>query len=90
MRKAKNDVNLGINRVQKLLNYCAPLFSPDQKHAIEEMYLYGYDQDSIEKGIEKPIKENDHCMDAIRYAVMGAWKDMKRLLPMLASGEKEE
>lgn len=90
MRKAKNDVNLGINRVQKLLNYCALLFSPDQKHAIEEMYLYGYDQDSIEKGIEKPIKENDHCMDAIRYAVMGAWKDMKRLLPVLASGEKEE
>ena len=54
----------------------------------EEIYQYAYDEDSIEKGDEKPIKVNDHCMDAMRYAVMGAWKHMKMMLPFL-NDEKE-
>lgn len=52
------------------------------------MYLYGYDPKSIEAGQEKPIKEDDHCQDATRYAVMGMWKYIRQLLPNLA--EKEE
>ena len=36
---------------------------------------------SIEKGKEVPVKEDDHCMDAIRYCVMGAWKRLKYWLP---------
>lgn len=90
LRKANNDVKLGITRVQKLLNFSALLFCPEQKYLQEEMYLYGYDVDSIAKGDEKPIKENDHCMDAMRYMCMGVWNHMRKLLPALNAGEKGE
>ena len=90
IREADNTVALGINRVQKLLNYCALFICSGQKEAVKEFYLYGYDPASIEKGTEKPIKENDHCMDAIRYAVMGEWKTIRRLLPAIAREEKKD
>ena len=37
---------------------------------------------AIEKGKEVPVKEADHCMDAIRYVVMGAWSKIKHWLPL--------
>lgn len=82
VRSAENDVALGISRVQKVLVFDILSISPDQEHAIEEFGLYEYDKKSIEKGKEVPIKENDHCMDAIRYAVMGAWRRIKYWLPV--------
>ena len=36
----------------------------------------------IEKGKEEPIKVSDHCMDAIRYMVMGMWTKIKAWLPV--------
>ena len=81
--KTDNTVGLGINRVQKLLIYDALQISPKQKELQSEMYLYGYDPDSIERGEEKPIKENDHCQDAMRYLVMGLWKYIVNMLPIL-------
>lgn len=81
IRDAKNDVALGISRVQKTLIFEIMSIAPAQEHATEEFGLYEYDKKSIEKGKEIPIKENDHCMDAIRYAVMGAWDKIKYWLP---------
>lgn len=82
VRSAENDVALGISRVQKALVFDVMTISPDQENAIEEFGLYEYDKKSIEKGKEVPIKGNDHCMDAIRYAVMGAWRRIKYWLPV--------
>ena len=82
VRSAENDVALGISRVQKVLVFDVLSISPLQENAIEEFGLYEYDKKSIEKGKEVPIKENDHCMDAIRYAVMGAWRRIKHWLPV--------
>lgn len=81
VRDAENDVALGISRVQKVLTFEVMSVAPAQEHAIEEFGLYEYDKKSIEKGKEVPIKDNDHCMDAIRYVVMGAWKYIKYWLP---------
>ena len=50
-------------------------------YAVSEFGTYEYDKKSIEKGKEVPVKEDDHCMDAIRYCVMGAWKRLKYWLP---------
>lgn len=86
---ANNDVKLGISRVQKVLGLQLIYISPNQKHLINEMYLYEYDADLIEKGKEEPIKQNDHCQDALRYLVMGIWKYLKVLLPILKDMEKE-
>lgn len=83
-RDAENAVALGISRVQKLLIYDCLRFSPSQVEQKKEMYLYSYDPDSVERGEEKPIKTSDHCQDATRYAVMGAWKWIKQMLPQLA------
>lgn len=80
---ADNTVALGIARVSKLLTYATLTLSPTQLHAIEEMYLYQYNEDLIDKGKEVPIKENDHCMDAMRYLIMGFWKYIKSVLPVL-------
>jgi len=88
IHNANNDVALGISRVSKLLSYGVLLFSPKQKHQIEEMYLYQYNEDLIEKGREEPIKQNDHCCDATRYLIMGFWKTLKVLLPYLKLTER--
>ena len=54
---------------------------PLQENAIDEFGTYEYDKKSIERGKEEPVKVDDHAMDAIRYAVMGMWKYLKRWLP---------
>lgn len=90
VRDAENDVALGISRVQKALTFNVMSVAPAQEHAVEEFGLYEYDKKSIEKGKEVPIKDNDHCMDAIRYVVMGAWKYIKYWLPVDEMDEMEE
>ena len=81
IRDAENDVALGISRVQKALTFGIMSIAPAQENLIREMGLYQYDKKSIEKGKEIPVKEEDHGCDATRYAVMGAWKYVKRWLP---------
>lgn len=88
IRDAQNDVALGISRVQKALTFGILKIAPAQKMAQEEFGMYEFDRKSIERGEEVPVKANDHAMDAIRYAVMGAWKYIKRWLPRDV-GEKE-
>lgn len=87
---AENDVKLGISRVQKLLIFEILEVSPDQEHLRVEFGLYEYDKKSIEKGNEVPVKQFDHCLDAVRYMVMGAWRKVKRWIPEKAmEGELE-
>lgn len=88
--EADNRVNVGINRVQKLLSFNLLTLSREQKNAISEMYLYSYDEKSIERGIEKPVKLNDHAQDAIRYLVMYLWRYIGKVLPYLRDKEDKE
>lgn len=90
IRNAENDMALGISRVQKLLTFGRLTLAPGQTNARREFGLYEYDKKSIEHGQEKPIKTNDHAMDAIRYAVMGAWSKLKPYLPATGDDKKEK
>ena len=90
IRDAENDVALGISRVQKLLTFQRLTVSPSQENAVREFGLYEYDKDSIERGREVPVKQNDHCMDAIRYLVMGMWSKIKNYLPVRDKEEEPE
>lgn len=83
IKDADNTVLLGINRLQKLMALGSLFISPEQKHLIAEEYLYSWDEDLLDKGKEQPIKDNDHCQDGTRYLVMGFWKYIKQLIPML-------
>ncbi len=89
IKNAKNEVPLGISRVQKMLSFQCLFISPKQKNLIKEMYMYEYDADLLEKGKEVPIKTNDHCQDALRYLIMGIWKFIRQMLPMLKVGDEE-
>lgn len=90
MRDAENEVALGISRVQKTLVFEVMSVSPYQEKAVEEFGTYEYDKKSIEKGKEVPVKEKDHAMDAIRYAVMGAWDRIKYWLPIEEAEEVQK
>lgn len=90
IKNAKNDVALGISRVQKLLSLSSLFISPRQENLIKEMYLYEYDKDKLDKGKEEPVKINDHAQDGLRYLVMGIWKIIKQLIPVLQDLEKGE
>lgn len=89
IKDAKNDVALGISRVQKMLSYMRVFISPKQEHLIQEMFMYSYDKDLLDKGKEVPVKQNDHCEDAFRYLIMGIWKFIKIILPMI-EGDKDD
>jgi len=90
IKNAKNEVPLGISRVQKMLSFQRLFISSKQKYLIKEMYLYEYDADLLDKGKEIPVKQNDHCQDALRYLIMGIWKIIKILLPNVGDDEKDD
>lgn len=87
VRDAENTVETGIQRVQKCLTYNVLTVSDNQQNLIREMGTYEYDPKSIQSGKEKPMKIDDHCVDALRYLIMGLWDKIKYFLP---AGEREE
>lgn len=66
VRKGKNDVVDGIRRVSTALQQRKLLFSPACQDCIREFSLYRWDEKAAE---DRPIKENDHAMDDVRYFV---------------------
>ena len=64
------------------------LANPNQENLIDEFGLYKYNKDLLDKGKEDVIKTDDHCMDALRYYIMGMWRYLKFLLPITERGDK--
>lgn len=67
IKKAKNDVLDGIRLVGTLLNDNEIMFHQNCKHTIKEFSAYIWDEKAADRGEDKPIKSNDHAMDAVRY-----------------------
>ena len=64
VRKAKNDVLFGIRLTATMLKAGVIQIGAACKDAIREFGLYRWE----EKGeVDRPVKENDHAMDDIRY-----------------------
>lgn len=67
VKKAKNDVLDGIRyTASKLLNN-ELIINNTCKNTIKEFSSYVWDEKAADRGEDKPIKENDHTMDAVRY-----------------------
>lgn len=66
VKNVDKNVVLGIDRVRELIRKRQLFVFDTCKDVIDEFNSYRYDP---EKPKEEPIKMNDHCMDAIRYAV---------------------
>ena len=69
VRKAKNNIEDGIRNVQTALSMGLIMFSEQCKNCFKEFATYIWDEKAAERGEDKPAKEHDHCMDAIRYFV---------------------
>jgi len=66
---ADNDVLNGISDVCTMLEQGQLYFMDCCENTIEEFGLYMWDEKAADNGLDAPIKENDHCADAIRYFV---------------------
>ena len=88
IRPAENSVKLGIERVQKLFSFMKLFLSEKQTHLIDEMGLYKYNKELLDRGKEEVIKSNDHCSDALRYYIMGMWRYFRLLLPITERGDE--
>lgn len=64
VRHAKNDVLPGIMTTSRYLQDGTIKVCKECKNTIKEFGLYRWDEESNE---DRPIKENDHAMDAVRY-----------------------
>lgn len=67
IKKAKNDVLDGIRFVATLLNQESIAFAAECKNTIQEFTSYIWDVKASDRGEDKPVKQHDHAMDAVRY-----------------------
>ena len=80
IRKANNTVLKGIELVSsliacgrlKVLSHCT--------NTIMEFNNYVWDEKAQERGEDKPVKQHDHCMDALRYGVMCHRSELQELV----------
>jgi len=68
VRDANNDVVDGIRDVSTALTAGQLFIHESCTHLIEEFPGYCWDPTAQEQGLDRPIKANDHCLDALRYA----------------------
>lgn len=67
IQKARNAVLDGIRLVASLLNQDRIEIHKSCENTIREFSSYVWDESASERGEDKPIKQFDHCMDAVRY-----------------------
>lgn len=71
IRAADNEVKRGIELVSSLLDADMIRVLSKCKNTINEFSSYRWDPKGQERGEDIPIKQDDHCMDAIRYVCNG-------------------
>lgn len=67
--KANNAVLDGIRFVSGLLKQNSVIIHPRCRNLIKEFGTYIWDAKAQLKGEDKPVKANDHCLDALRYGL---------------------
>jgi PBSX family phage terminase large subunit len=66
---AINDVLDGIRNVATALNEELIFYNDCCINTFREFFSYVWDDKAAERGEDKPVKQNDHCMDSDRYFV---------------------
>lgn len=69
VKPAKNDVIEGIRNMATALNRGLILYNDCCTNTFREFYSYVWDERAAERGEDRPLKQNDHCMDSDRYFV---------------------
>lgn len=81
-----NNVVEGIRFVSNLFRNDTLFICKDNKYTKSELVSYVWDAKKQEKGEDKPIKQNDHSMDATRYALYTHFVSAF-LRPTISSGD---
>ena len=69
VKKAKNDVLDGIRFVASMLAMGKIAIYKECANTLREFASYRWDEKAAERGEDKPVKDRDHCMDALRYYI---------------------
>ena len=69
VRKAHNEVLDGIRNTASAINSGKIKICENCTNTLKEFELYVWDSKAAESGEDRPVKENDHAMDAMRYFV---------------------
>lgn len=86
IKKARNDVLDGIRYVSTQLNLEKIAFHSRCKNTIMEFGSYIWDAKACERGEDKPIKQHDHAMDAVRYFCFTVMRNPVRLNTNIKGG----
>ncbi len=70
---ANNDVLLGIKITSKFISGKNIIIHKSCKTLREHIQSYSWDPKAADRGEDKPIKQNDHIIDALRYACVTAF-----------------
>lgn len=69
-REVSKDIVVGVDHVRELFKQNRIHIHPDCKNLIYELETYRYPEKRPDQNEpEKPVKENDHLLDALRYAL---------------------
>jgi PBSX family phage terminase large subunit len=68
-RDVDNEVLAGIQTVCSMLKSGEFAICSKCQNLIDEMYGYSWDSKAQSRGEDKPVKENDHCIDPTRYVL---------------------
>lgn len=71
--EANNDVLSGIRYHSSLLLNGTFKVCRNCVNAIREYQTYRWDEKASTRGEDKPKKDNDHCMDSLRYSLFTHW-----------------
>lgn len=78
IKDALNDVPEGIKRTATLIAQRKILVHrANCPHLLQELAGYVWDEKALQRGVEQPLKTNDHCMDAARYATLTLVNDYR-------------
>lgn len=66
---AKNEVLSGIRKTASMLGEGTLVVHERCRHTIDEFNAYSWDERACALGEDRPLKEHDHAMDALRYLV---------------------
>lgn len=83
---AHNAVLPGIRTVSSLLATNRLVVSDRCAHLIDQIPGYVWDSKATDKGEDKPVKENDHEADALRYAVHSSRTFWRGSVPLITAG----
>ena len=70
VKDADNDVADGIRAVSTMMSKRKiRVHRLNCSQTLKEISSYAWDEKAAVRGVEQPLKQNDHCMDALRYHI---------------------